>query len=460
MTKNYKDVRSMAQTTLGREIGDNMTSLPEGRIREVVRTMISLLGASDVDEDALVAELEASFQTIIGAERELVGDDDGWSPWLPKRRAEIDWRFWERYRQFLQQEKGWPTPTIERMDKTTDRILGLLTDPTAAGAWDRRGMVVGHVQSGKTSNYVGLICKAADAGYKIIVVLAGFHKSLRSQTQIRLEEGFLGYDRGATINDPAGRRVSVGVGNQRLYGPGPKADSVTTRADNGDFKRGLARNIAIHPGGNPLLFVVKKNGSVLRNLLSWVRWVAQDKDAHGKNYIKGVPLLVIDDEADQGSIDTRKGAFDEDGNPDEDHNPTVLNARIRELLHLFDQSAYVGYTATPFANILIHEQGRTERHGADLFPRSFIISLPAPSNYVGPARIFGRDSVDEDPLPPLPIIREVTDHADSLRLDERSGWVPPKHNKHCPKHQSKNQREQMPASTKMNQTFAKSNLLK
>lgn len=427
MNKNYCDARSMARMMLSRELNAGATSLPEDRIRSAVQQVLLLINASDVDIDGLVAELEASFQTVIGSERAV--HDEDWTPWLPKKRADIQWRFWDRYRQYLRQEKNWPNVTIEKMDQTTDKVLGYLSDPQSTGAWDRRGMVVGHVQSGKTGNYLGLICKAADAGYKIIVVLAGFHKSLRSQTQIRLEEGFLGYDRGATLNDRNQRRVPVGVGHAHLYDQVATADSITTRADDGDFKRPLANNFAINPGGHPLLFVVKKNGSVLRNLLNWVRWVAQDKDENGRFYIKDVPLLVIDDEADQGSIDTSRGAFDENGNVDEDHNPTVLNALIRELLHTFDQSAYVGYTATPFANILIHEQGRTEKHGDDLFPRSFILSLPTDSNYVGPSRIFGFDGLDGEFTEPLPIFREVTDHANSLDLHENSGWVPPRHNK-------------------------------
>ncbi|MEZ4266638.1 MAG: hypothetical protein R3F39_09690 [Myxococcota bacterium] len=281
MNENYLTARSMAQSMLKLQSDKGQGSLADGEVASVVAKVLSLVGAQDVDSAALVAELEAAFQTTIGTERELVGLDDGWAPWLPKRRADIKWRFWERYAQHLRQEKGWPGATLDRMDQTTDKVLGYVMDPQAAGAWDRRGMVVGHVQSGKTANYVGLICKAADAGYKIIIVLAGFHKSLRSQTQIRLEEGFLGYDRGATLNDPRGARVSVGVGDSRLYDQTPIADSITTRADDGDFKRTLAKNFAINPGGHPLLFVVKKNGSVLKNLLGWVRWAAHSKGREG-----------------------------------------------------------------------------------------------------------------------------------------------------------------------------------
>jgi hypothetical protein len=428
--KNYVAIRTMVRTRLDLEIGDDNASLPEGRVAALVQEEVSRLGVTDIEVGVLVAELESTYQTLIGVERALVSEDDGWAPWLNKRKAEVDWFFWDRYQLYLRNEKSWPKQTVERLDQTTDKILGYISNPEVKGAWDRRGMVVGHVQSGKTSNYVGLICKAADAGYKVIVVLAGFHKSLRSQTQIRLEEGFLGYDRGATMNDPDGRRVSVGVGNARLYGSSRRnADSITTRADDGDFKRTLAKNFAINPGSNPLLFVVKKNDSVLKNLLDWVTWVAQDKDDEGRPYIKDVPLLVIDDEADQGSIDTRAGAFDENGKPDPDHDPTTINKLIRQLLHTFDQSAYVGYTATPFANILIHEQERTNEEGEGLFPCSFIISLPTASNYVGPTLIFGLPNSEGDDAEVLPILREIRDHADSLDLDERSGWIPPKHNK-------------------------------
>lgn len=423
LSENYKAVRATAQMRLSQKLTPEAGSLKTEDIRQTVTRTVEFFGCDDVDIEALVADLEACFQTIIGTERTLQ-DDDGHEPWLSKRKAAINWRFWSRYEQYLLREKGWPQATLDRLDETTDHVLDLLTAPDREGAWDRRGMIVGHVQSGKTANYVGLICKAADAGYKLIVVLGGFHKSLRSQTQIRLEEGFLGYERTAEAGSATAPATRIGVG---LIDPSPKADSITTRADDGDFKRQVANNFAINPGGHPLLFVVKKNGSVLRNLLRWVEWAASARDEHGRSYVRGVPLLVIDDEADQGSIDTREGAFTDDGAPDPDHDPTVLNRRIRQLLHLFDQSAYVGYTATPFANIFIHEKARTEQEGEDLFPRSFIVSLPTPSNYVGPAEVFGYEDQDGNEVPGLPIIRLIDDHAASLGLKETNGWMPPRH---------------------------------
>nr|WP_255554834.1 Z1 domain-containing protein [Sphingomicrobium sp. B8] len=263
-----------------------------------------------------------------------------------------------------------------------------------------------------------MISKAADAGYKIIIVLAGLHKNLRSQTQIRVEEGFLGYDNSRRA-DEGYRAVGVGLEDPR---PSLRPDSVTTRADDGDFNTNRARNFAINPGGRPLVFVIKKQKSVLQNLIDWVRWAQNDSE--GK--VAGIPLLLIDDEADHASVNTKDGAFDENGEPDPEHDPSTINGLIRKLLNSFQQKAYVGYTATPFANIFIHEQAETEEAGPDLFPSSFIISLPAPSNYFGPSHVFSVDD-DADGSDEHRYVREVWDHADSLAPDEDSGWIPPKH---------------------------------
>ncbi|MCB1885710.1 MAG: Z1 domain-containing protein [Geminicoccaceae bacterium] len=291
---------------------------------------------------------------------------------------------------------------------------------------ERRGLVVGHVQSGKTASYTGLICKAADAGYTVVIVLAGLHSNLRSQTQLRLDEGFLGYDSASESRGGGRQHIPLGVGR---IDPELRPDTITTRLERGDFSRRVANNFAINPGRQPLLFVVKKNARVLKNLLDWVLWAANDREKEtGRRLVSGVPLLVIDDEADHASVDTKEQPRDENGAFDEEHDPTRINGLIRRILFAFEKSAYVGYTATPFANIFIHEQGRTAEHGEDLFPRSFIVSLPVPSNYAGPARVFGlAETADRETLPPLPLIRHVPD-------EESGGWVPPKHrNGHRPR---------------------------
>jgi hypothetical protein len=413
----------MAQSTLETMRGGEGGHLTRDTIVDVVDQVLGLPYLKSISKDErnqLVRELEARYDVWIGAPAVLV-DNDGHEAWLtPERRK--GGRLWARYRRYL--ERGWSTVAVDALDDSTGRILGMLEDPRRSGQWDRRGMVVGHVQSGKTSSYTGLICKAVDSGYKVIIVLAGLHNNLRSQTQMRLDEGFLGYE--TEEREVAGKKSvhRIGVGDIDPD-PGIKLDYVTTRHDKGDFTLARGKNFGINPGGNPLLFVVKKNVSVLRNLHKWI-----DRSLRGGELIADVPLLVIDDEADHASVDTREQAFDE-GRPDEDHDPTSINKAIRQILRKFAKSSYVGYTATPFANIYIHDRGETAAEGPDLFPRSFIINLPAPSNYDGPVRIFGLEQSDDQPsVPSLPLVRIIEDQ------DCPAAWMPLGHpNGHRPRHE-------------------------
>src|SRR5690606_23446250 len=151
-----------------------------------------------------------------------------------KSKKEITWGFWERYRSHLLQNANLPISVVDAIDDITDQTLNNLTDPRQHGEWDRRGMVVGHVQAGKTTNYAGLICKAADAGYKVFIILTGFHNNLRTQTQIRLEETFIGYDK--TAAQEQGKHVPVGVGLISAD-PSLRVDTITNRSETGDFNR-------------------------------------------------------------------------------------------------------------------------------------------------------------------------------------------------------------------------------
>lgn len=377
-----------------------------------------------IDHAAAVAELIRRFSLWIGQDTAL-SDTTGHEVWLGAARKK-DWRYWPRYRDMLERQLS--STAVDAVDVSTERILGLLEDPNRPEAWDRRGLVVGHVQSGKTANYSGMICKSADAGYKIIIVLAGLHNNLRSQTQIRLEEGFLGYETSAT-----GDIVQlIGVGEHgRDFEIKPNC--ATNRTNTGDFNTKIAKHLAITPEQRPWLFVVKKNKTVLERLLKWIRsHVADATDSTtGRRFVSNLPLLLIDDEADHASVDTGEQLIGADGKPDEDHEPKAINSRIRKILNSFAKSAYVGYTATPFANIFIHRQNSTTDEGPDLFPQSFIVNLAAPSNYVGPARVFGLRSA-EGRSGGLPLIRIFNDHYSE---DGLGGWMPPKHQKeHAPAH--------------------------
>jgi hypothetical protein len=388
-------------------------------ISEMIDSVLKIMPkkAEGLDRDSVTEELIRRSSEWVGDESSLV-DMTGHEPWLNNERKK-DWRYWQRYREW--QELKLSLTAVEGLDKSTDSILSMLEDPKREGAWDRRGMVVGHVQSGKTGNYTGLICKAADAGYKIIIVLAGLHNNLRAQTQTRLDEGFLGYETSAI--DGQGKTL-IGVGK---IDPSPtlRPQYVTNRTETGDFNTRFVRNLGVSPEQRPWLFVVKKNKTVLTRLLKWIQGhVAETKDPlTGRPLVTHLPLLIIDDEADHASVDTGEKVVDESGNPDLKHEPTAINSLIRQILHSFSRKAYVGYTATPFANIYIHEHGETEKEGPDLFPSAFITNLSAPSSYIGPSKVFGLSS-ESGRTGALNLVRVVEDQCSQ---DGKSGWMPISH---------------------------------
>jgi hypothetical protein len=247
---------------------------------------------------------------------------------------------------------------------------------------------------------------------------------------LRIDEGFLGWDSQNNRAFDKGNRF-IGAGLIRISKP-LRALPVTSSADNGDFSKKIAQQCGAAPGGSdPILMVVKKNKNVLTNLVRWaLNWA--DKNVQGRKIIKNSPLLVIDDEADNASVNTKEVKLDETGIPLEQQDPTAINKLIRKLLHSFEKTAYVGYTATPFANIFIHPQVKTNEDGDDLFPRHFIVNLPAPSNYIGPVQVFGLDSNsvvdslgDLEGFTGLEIIRTVTDQDEWIPTNHKKDHVPP-----------------------------------
>lgn len=324
-------------------------------------------------------------------------------PWLLDRKSSIQWNFWNRYKQYLEDEKNFAPRVLNNVDRLTDRILDNLFDPTREGIKiAKKGLVVGQVQSGKTSNYTGLICKAADAGFRFIIVLAGMHNNLRSQTQLRLDEGFLGFDT-QFLRALKEEKVFLGVGAIRRD---LIAHPLTSSEEQGDFSASFAKTVGTNFRTNePIIAVVKKNSHVLGRLTSWLTSNA-DITSEGR-IIKSKSLLLIDDEADNASINTKR----------EHEEAAKINQHVRNLLRLFGKSAYVGYTATPFANIFI-----SVKNDDDIFPRDFIINLPAPDNYIGPARVFGLKPHDEGAVSTdevLPIVNCIRDF---------SNVIPDRHN--------------------------------
>ena len=319
--------------------------------------------------------------------------------WLSDNK--IKWTFWEGYRKML--SKGnMASTTISKLDHLTSDILNRLGDPSRGGIWDKRGMVVGDVQSGKTGNYLGLINKAADAGFRIIIVLTGLYENLRQQTQQRLDESFVGY-----VSDPLKDKGSpIGVGKFRDSMP---VHPITHAGDQGDIKKVNLRNLPLNTNDYYVL-AVKKNPTVLKYLLGWLHNRGVDDGEY--KIIKRIPLLIIDDEADYASINVDKSFV------------SKINASIRAILALFEQSAFVGYTATPFANVFISDPNQTEgkdkeidgrryRLGKDLFPEDFIINIPPPSNYIGYNQVFNAN-LQEGQSSGLGMIEVVKDYADYI----------------------------------------------
>jgi hypothetical protein len=331
--------------------------------------------------------------------RTLVAD-----PNRPDWLRELDrstWHYWPALRQFLLTAKGWESSALRSLDDSSDRILRQLASPST-DRFDIRGLVLGFVQSGKTANYTAVAAKAADAGYRLMIVLSGIDNGLRRQTNNRLKRELVGY--------PDNRPTAV-----RLPPMGRQWHEFTRDDLHGDFDPGFANHAALQ-GSQPVLLVVKKNGAVLRRLLRWL-------DEAPAEVRRTLPFLLIDDEADQASVDTRGTYQAEDDPPDPDYEPpSVINGLIRDLLRRFERRAYVAYTGTPFANILIPHDTTDQRVGNDLYPKDFIVDLPKPPGYSGAEEFFGRmDAVMGENVDGLDVIREVTD-ADIVSLEH--GQIP------------------------------------
>lgn len=345
----------------------NMPNRTPEQVRVVLKTLLPLFPQlSDLVSESQIEEVARQIETQLSITMQDASTiQTDFEEWLPGRRSEMVPYYYDRYRKYLS-SKGFGTAVLGVLDKDTDKVVGLMQDPDKSGRWARRGLIVGNVQSGKTANYTGVICKAADYGYKFIVILTGIQEDLRIQTQERIEEGFVGISSEAT----SGKDSAIGVG---LYGLERRPICLTTRAD--DF-RANARDlgVSLQSLSEPLVLVMKKNSRTLANLIDWLE--IRNRQAGAR--ISSIPMLLVDDEADNASVNVSKT----------EDSPSAINDRIRKLLDSFDKNVYLGYTATPFANIFIDPDGKDAMEREDLFPRDFIISLDAPSNYVGASRIF------------------------------------------------------------------------
>lgn len=365
MNNNYNEVLNAVKFKL-----EKIENPSQENIKKAInKSKIFLdLELSQLDELKMVKEVESLFQITIQSGTQLT--KQGWQPWMHTRTEEQKREFYtRRYKNYLLQNTDMPNSVINEIFNSTDKILECMANPLQKDGFKKKGLVVGHVQSGKTANYIALINKAADVGYKLIILIAGVHNNLRTQTQKRVNEGFIGFD--------SLKRESLGVGIG-LNGDITKRPISFTNTES-DFKKTILKQQTFDPTNSnvPVILVIKKNSSTLKNILSWLE-TSKDKDTFIKNY----PMLLIDDEADNASINTKK-------KPDE---ATAINKQIRQILNMFYKVSYVGFTATPFANIFIDPDAEHEEYKDDLFPDDFIISLETPSNYFGAKKVFLEES--------------------------------------------------------------------
>ena len=369
-------------------------------IQAAVNIVLTIPQYKEIDKELLLREVQSNFNIAIDNFTAIERKPE---PWVYNKSSSIKWRFWDRYRDYLEIEKNFSTTVTDGIFRLTNRTLDGLFDPTINKNITKYGLVVGQVQSGKTSNYTGLICKAVDSGFNLIIVLAGTLNNLRTQTQLRIDEGFLGFDtQFQRAFDTGQHTIGVGVGNEGL-----PVHSITSSASSGDFSE---RTTLTFHTNEPIIAVVKKNKSRLEKLIQWLSAQAS-VNQNGDKIIYNKSLLLIDDEADQASINTNK----------ENDPATTTNRLITEIIGLFNKVGYVGYTATPFANIFIPiAEDR-------LFPKDFIINIPAPSNYIGPDKVFGFryfEDEEEKNETVLPVVRKIDDYLAFLPEKHKKGDLP------------------------------------
>ncbi|MET7490830.1 Z1 domain-containing protein [Streptomyces sp900116325] len=326
--------------------------------------------------------------------------------WYSRDLADVRSFYWNSYEQLLRR-KGWSDAAVSSLDEASHAVVERLSDPTRTEAYGARGLVVGYVQSGKTANFTGVTAKAIDAGYRLVIVLGGTLNLLRGQTQRRLDMELIGQENILRGADPSDADALVGIDYQDdedwpakfvSHGGRPSAlgafdiERLTTRDD--DYKSLLngiralefekqARTQPLYAPANlhhaaARVMVVKKNKSVLAKLITDLKKIGP--------ILSEIPALIIDDESDQASVNTTDPKKWEDGKVAR----TAINGQISQLLGLLPRAQYVGYTATPFANVFVDPGD-----GEDIFPRDFLISLPRPTGYMGVQDFHDLDRTDD-----------------------------------------------------------------
>lgn len=361
---------------------------------------------SDERRDAVYTALglDESLANVVTArvpvfKKPVIEISKKFEPWYVTARKVRTSVYWDDYERHLRDTKKWSADAIASLDETTTDVIERLSDPTRSTVKQTKGLVVGYVQSGKTANFTGVVAKAIDAGYRLIVVLTGTIEILRAQTQRRMDMELMGVENILKGQDPTDPQVAKELDYQQdiewtagrflQHGSALEQDEVvhidrvtTHRSDYKRLPQGLTKlKFHKYDKSKPLndasnLFrsdayvaVMKKNPAPLRKLIADLKPIQGD--------LAQLPVLIIDDESDQASVDTTNPAK-WTKETQADRQRTTINKLITGLLELCPRAQYVGYTATPFANVFVDPDD--ER---DLFPSDFVLSLDRPPGYMG-----------------------------------------------------------------------------
>jgi len=358
------------------------------------------------EKERILAELITHFGASVGEGEEttVVLGDERATPWVATSHNK--WLLSEAHKKWLRESEGRSEGIVTKTYEAVDIILDSCGDPRGdKTAWFRRGLVIGNVQMGKTQHFLSLVNKALDAGFFNIVVLGGHTNDLRKQTQLRLEEAVIG--KSTSLNKHQDRYGVALHDKEEVAGERLRPVAATT-VDQDFSERTLNVQLGLYHRNDKKIFVVKKNARVLEALAKYF-----EKEDPSK------PILLIDDEADYASVNTgyAKGTY------------SKINSLIKAILDKSNKKAYIGYTATPFANIFMPYSltisGDTRD---DLFPEDFIVQLFKPSAYQGQDVFFGKED-DETDTHDGGSLRPITHIVD---IDDNSGWLPLKHKKDFP----------------------------
>ena len=356
-----------------------------------IKSYASLIFPDQLSEEdfwQIYLNLRAKIDVSVKDAQVLTNHDKKYVDWYDDEfKSSIDHFYWKRFKAYLEKNSAISRSVLTKLNTDSDRIVKKLGDPRGE-PFIIKGMVIGSVQAGKTLSYSSVINKAIDAGYILVIVLSGTTESLRSQTQERINSDVIGKTFLENITEGLERHVGVGLIDKE------KGFATVETSVKNDFNLVRRRSFDLDHQVAPSAIIAKKNVSVLKDINRWLS---------SSNKKTNVPVLLIDDEADNASVNTAQ----------EHEDPKAINREIRNILQNCNRITYLAYTATPMANIFIKPDEYMENDYDDLFPSDFFVGLQAPSNYCGGEYFFTNEETSSN------VIVEITDNKNTLPIKHK-----------------------------------------